>query len=63
MFKILVVYFANNFNLAPCGAALETMIFGVPAGAPFSSYFDAFWIVVASTIERWPLGTICRNDD
>ena len=52
-FKILLADFADYFDRAPCGAALETLqTFGVRTGTPFSSYLRTLRVVVASTIEK-----------
>ena len=49
-FKILLTDFANYFDRAPGGAALEPLHkFGVRTGSPFSSYLRALRVVVAST--------------
>ena len=52
-FKILLVDFADYFDRAPRGAALETLQkFGVRTGTPFSSYLRALPVVMASTVEK-----------
>ena len=52
-FKILLSDFADNFDRAPRGAALETLQkFGVRTGTPFSSYLRTLRVVVASTVEK-----------
>ena len=52
-FKILLADFADCFDRAPRGAALETLQkFGVRTGTPFSSYLRALRVVVASTVEK-----------
>ena len=52
-FKILLSDFADYFDRAPRGAALETLQkFGVRTGTPFSSYLRALRVVVASTVEK-----------
>ena len=52
-FKTLLVDFADYFDRAPRGAALETLQkFGVRTGTPFSSYLRAFRVVVAGTVEK-----------
>ena len=52
-FKILLTDFADYFDRAPRGAALETLqTFGVRTGTPFSSYLRALRVVVASTVEK-----------
>ena len=52
-FKILLTDFADYFDRAPRGAALETLQkFGVRTGTPFSSYLRALRVVVASTVEK-----------
>ena len=52
-FKILLADFANYFDRAPRGAALETLQkFGVRTGMPFSSYLRTLRVVVASTVEK-----------
>ena len=52
-FKILLANFADYFDRAPRGAALETLQkFGVRTGTPFSSYLRARRVVVASTVEK-----------
>ena len=52
-FKLLLVDFADHFDRAPRGAALETLQkFGVRTGTPFSSYLRALRVVVASTVEK-----------
>ena len=51
-FKILLSDFADYFDRAPRGAALETLQkFGVRTGTPFSSYLRTLRVVVASTVE------------
>ena len=51
--KILLSDFADYFDRAPRGAALETLQkFGVRTGTPFSSYLRALRVVVASTVEK-----------
>ena len=41
------------FNRAPHGAALETLqTFGVRTETPFSSYLQAFHVVVVSTVKK-----------
>ena len=52
-FKTLLPDFADYFDRAPRGAALETLQkFGVRTGIPFSSYLRALRVVVASTVEK-----------
>ena len=52
-FKTLLTDFADYFDRAPRGAALETLEkFGVRTGTPFSSYLRALRVVVASTVEK-----------
>ena len=52
-FKILLADFADYFDRAPRGAALETLQkFGVRTGTPFSSYLRALRVVVANTVEK-----------
>ena len=52
-FKTLLTDFADYFDRAPRGAALETLQkFGVRTGTPFSSYLRALRVVVASTVEK-----------
>ena len=52
-FKTLLTDFADYFDRAPRGAALETLQkFGVRTGTPFSSYLGALRVVVASTVEN-----------
>ena len=52
-FKTLLSDFADYFDRAPRGAALETLQkFGVRTGTPFSSYLRALRVVVASTVEK-----------
>ena len=52
-FKILLSDFADYFDRAPRGAALETLQkFDVRTGTPFSSYLRALRVVVASTVEK-----------
>ena len=52
-FKILLADFADYFDRAPRGAALETLHkFGVRTGTPFSSYVRTLRVVVASTVEQ-----------
>ena len=52
-FKTLLMDFADYFDRAPRGAALETLQkFGVRTGTPFSSYLRALRVVVASTVEK-----------
>ena len=52
-FKILLADFADYFDQASRGAALETLQkFGVRTGTPFSSYLRILWVVVASTVEK-----------
>ena len=52
-FKTLPSDFADYFDRAPRGAALETLQkFGVRTGTPFSSYLRALRVVVASTVEK-----------
>ena len=52
-FKTLLTDFADYFDRAPPGAALETLQkFGVRTGTPFSSYLRALRVVVASTVEK-----------
>ena len=52
-FKILLTDFADYFNRAPRGAALETLQkFSVRTGTPFSSYLRALRVVVASNVEK-----------
>ena len=52
-FKTLLTDFADYFDRAPRGAALETLQkFGVRTGTPFSSYLRALRVVVASTLEK-----------
>ena len=50
-FKTLLTDFADYFDRAPRGAALETLQkFGVRTGTPFSSYLRALCVVVANFI-------------
>ena len=52
-FKILLTDFADYFDRAPRGAALEALQkFGVRTGTPFSSYLRTLRVVVASTVEK-----------
>ena len=52
-FMILLADFADYFDRAPRGAALETLQkFGVRTGTPFSSYLRTLRVVVASTVEK-----------
>ena len=52
-FKTLLSDFADYFDRAPRGAALETLQkFGVRTGTPFSSFLRALRVVVASTVEK-----------
>ena len=52
-FKVLLADFADYFDRAPRGAALETLqTFGVCTGTPFSSYLRALRVVVTSTVEK-----------
>ena len=52
-FNILLTDFADYFDRAPRGAALETLQkFGVRTGTPFSSYLRALRVVVASTVKK-----------
>ena len=52
-FKILLADFADYFDRAPRGAALETLQkFGVRTGTPSFSYLRTFRVVVASTVEK-----------
>ena len=52
-FKILLAVFADYFDRAPRGAALETLQkFGVRTGTPFSVYLRTLRVVVASTVEK-----------
>ena len=52
-FKILLADYADYFDHAPPGAALETLQkFGVRTGTPFSSHLRALRVVVASTVEK-----------
>ena len=52
-FKILLADFADYFDRAPRGAALETLQkFGVRTGTSFSSYLRTLRVVVASTVEK-----------
>ena len=52
-FKTLLADFADYFDRAPRGAALETLQkFGVRTGTPFSSYLRTLRVVVASTVEK-----------
>ena len=52
-FKTLLTDFADYFDRAPRGAALETLqTFGVWTGTPFSSYLRALRVVVTSTVEK-----------
>ena len=52
-FKTLLADFADYFDRAPRGAALETLQkFGVRTGMPFSSYLRTLRVVVASTVEK-----------
>ena len=52
-FTILLTNFADYFDRAPRGAALETLQkFGVRTGTPFSSCLRALRVVVASTVEK-----------
>ena len=52
-FKTLLTDFADYFDRAPRGAALETLQkFGVRTGTLFSSYLRALRVVVASTVEK-----------
>ena len=52
-FKIMLTDFADYFDRAPRGAALETLQkFGVRTGTAFSSYLRALRVVVASTVEK-----------
>ena len=52
-FKILMADFADYFDQAPRGVALETLQkFGVRTETPFSSYLRILWVVVASTVEK-----------
>ena len=52
-FKTLLSDFADYFDRASRGAALETLQkFGVRTGTPFSSYLRALRVVVASTVEK-----------
>ena len=52
-FKILLADFADYFDRAPRGAALETLQkFGARTGTPFSSYLRTLRVVVASTVEK-----------
>ena len=52
-FKTLLTDFADYFDRAPRGAALETLQkFGVRTGTPFSSYLRALRVVVASTVAK-----------
>ena len=51
--EILLTDFADYFDRAPRGAALETLQkFCVRTGTPFSSYLRALRVVVASTVEK-----------
>ena len=51
--KILLADFADYFDRAPRGAALETsQKFGIRTGTPFSSYLQTLRAVVASTVEK-----------
>ena len=50
---MLLADFTDYFDRAPRGAALETpQMFGVRTGTPFSSFLQAFRVVVASTVEK-----------
>ena len=52
-FKILLADFADYFDRAPRGAALETLqMFDVRTGTPFSSYLRTLRLVVASTVKK-----------
>ena len=52
-FKNLLADFADYFDRAPRGAALETLQkFGVCTETPFSSYLRALRVVLASTVEE-----------
>ena len=52
-FKTLLSDFADYFDRAPRGAALETLQkFGVRTETPFSSFLRALRVVVASTVEK-----------
>ena len=52
-FKILLTDFAEFFDRAPRGAALDTLQkFGVRTGTLFSSYPRTLRVVVASTVEK-----------
>ena len=52
-FKTLLADFADYFDRAPHGAALETLQkFDVRTGTPFSSYLRTLRVVVASTVEK-----------
>ena len=52
-FKNLLADFADSFDRAPRGAALETLQkFGVRTETPFFSYLRALRVVVASTVEK-----------
>ena len=51
-YKVLFADFADYFDRAPRGAALETLQkFGVRTGTPFSSYLRTLRVVVANTVE------------
>ena len=53
VFQILLTDFADYFDRAPCGAALETLQkCGVRTGTPFSSYLRALRVEVANTVEK-----------
>ena len=52
-FKILLADFADYFDRAPRGAALEILqTFGVRTGTPFSSYLRTLRVVVASIVKK-----------
>ena len=52
-FKVSLADFADYFDRAPRGAALETLQkFGVCTGTPFSSYLRTLRVVVANTVEK-----------
>ena len=52
-FRTLLVDATDYFDLAPRGAALETLqTFGVPSGTPFSNYLRSYRVVVASTVDK-----------
>ena len=52
-FRTRLIDATDYFDLAPRGAALETLqTFGVPSGTPFSNCLHSYRVVVASTVDK-----------